>query len=255
QPVKVGADEKTLIAIDQALTSKNEDAALDLIRPARDKHPNDPQLLWREGKALSMKRAKSSKVTALERYSEALDRDPKLIDNPDFYGELNVLLRNSSVQEHAVDLSLQKLGVAGHKFLLELVNVDDPNKMLGWVDRHRVLTELGGNPESFKLVDWRLNYARDLYQAATAPKPCAAFRETLDHIAKSKDVYFVEHVLNPKLEPPAANGADKDDLAICGELPAKLMVVRDLLATAYPDEAAKFRKSPKSGGGTKKKKR
>src|SRR5690606_34027129 len=95
----------------------------------------------------------------------------------------------------------------------------------------------------------------DLYQAATAPKPCAAFRETLDHIAKSKDVYFVEHVLNPKLEPPAANGADKDDLAICGELPAKLMVVRDLLATAYPDEAAKFRKSPKAVGGTKKQQR
>src|SRR5690606_34912115 len=73
--VKPGVTEATLISIDQALTSKNDDAALDLIRPARDKFPDDPQLLWREGKALAMKRAKSSKVTALERYGEALDRE------------------------------------------------------------------------------------------------------------------------------------------------------------------------------------
>src|SRR5690606_41537539 len=71
-----------------------------------------------------------------------------------------------------------------------------------------ILTELGGDPESFKLVDWRLNYARDLYQAATAPKPCTAFRDTLDHIAKSKDVYYVEHVINSKLEPPAARSEE-----------------------------------------------
>ena len=202
-----------------------------------------------------MKRAKSSKVTALERYGEAIDREPSLLDNPDFYGELNVLLRNATVQEQAVDLALQKLGPHGHKFLLELVNVDDPNKMLGWVDRHRVLDELGEHPDSFKLVDWRLNYARDLYQAGNAPKPCAAFRDTLDHIAKTKDAYFVEHVVNPKLTPPLANGSDKDDLAICGELPAKLTVVRDLLATAYPDEAAKLLKSSKGSKGTTKKRR
>ena len=250
---KPGIDEDTLIAIDQALTSKNEDAALDLIRPARDKFPEDPQLLWREGKALSMKRAKSSKVTALERYGEALDRDTKLIDNPDFYGELNVLLRNSSVQEQAIDLALQKLGTPGHKFLLELVNVDDPTKILGWVDRHRVLNALREDAESFKLVDWRLNYARDLYQAGQAPKPCTAFRETLDHIAQSKDVYYVEHLLNGKLEPPAPTGEDADDLTVCGTLPDKLVVVRDLLATSFPEEAAKFQTS--KGSAKKKKKR
>lgn len=248
-----GIDEDTLIAIDQALTSKNEDAALDLIRPARDKFPEDPQLLWREGKALSMKRAKSSKVTALERYGEALDRNPKLIDNPDFYGELNVLLRTSSVQEQAIDLALQKLGTAGHKFLLELVNVDDPTKVLGWVDRHRVLAQLRGDSESTKLVDWRLNYARDLYQAGQAPKPCAAFRDTLDAIAESKDSYYVEHLLNSKLAPPPANGEDKDDLAICGGLADKLVVVRDLLATSFPEEAAKYKKKPSKGSSKKKK--
>jgi serine/threonine protein kinase len=250
-PAKPGVGEDTLIAIDQALTSKNEDAALDLIRPARDKFPDDPALLWREGKALSMKRTKSHRVTALERYGEALDRDRKLIDDPDFYGELNVLLRTSTLQEQAINLSLQKLGTAGHKFLLELVNVDDPKKMLGWVDRHRVLSELRGSPDSFKLVDWRLNYARDLYQVADAPQPCTAFRDTLDHIAKTKDAYYVEHLFNSKLAPPEA-GADKADAAVCAGLDDKLVVVRDLLATAHPDETAKFTKK-KTGSRNKKK--
>jgi serine/threonine protein kinase len=248
---KPGIDEATLIAIDQALTSKNKDAALDLIRPARDKFPEDPQLLWREGKALAMDRAKSSKVTALERYGEALELDAELIDNPDFYGELNVLLRNSAVQEQAIDLALQKLGAPGHKFLLELVNVDDPSKSLGWVDRHRALTELRTDPESFKLVDWRINYARDLYQAGDAPQPCTAFRDTLDTVAESKDAYYIEHLLNESLAPPAPTGEDAADLAVCGELPNKLVVVRDLLTTAFPEEAAKY----KASGSSKKKKK
>ena len=246
---KPGVSEETLISIDQALTSKDDEAALDLIRPARDKFPDDPQLLWREGKALGMKRAKSSKVTALERYGEALDLKPSLIEDPDFYGELYVLLRHNSVQDQAINLALQKLGDAGHKFLLELVNVDDPKKVLGWVNRHRILTELGGNPESFKLVDWRLNTARDLYQASDAKQPCTAFRDTLDHIASSRDLYFVEHVFNEKLTPPSPTD-DKQDAAVCAALDNKLVVVRDLLAAAHPEEAAKY-----SEDAPKKKKR
>jgi hypothetical protein len=246
---KPRADEKTLIAIDVALTSGNEDQALDLIRPARDKFPNDPQLLWREGRAMAIKRAKSSRVTALERYSQALDQDRTLIDNPDFYGELYVLLRNKTLQEQAINLALQKLGPAGHKFLLELVNVADPNEMLGWVDRHRVLDVLRGDMDSLKLVDSKLNLARDLYQAPQAPKPCAAFSKVLDTIIESKDVYFVEHVFSAK--PPTA-GEDVEDAAVCAKLEARLVVVRDLMATAHPKEAAKYTSKPKNNGKKKK---
>ncbi|WP_181233958.1 serine/threonine-protein kinase [Enhygromyxa salina] len=253
-PIKPRADEKTLVAIDVALTSKNEDQALDLIRPARDKFPNDPQLLWREGRALAIKRAKSSRVTALERYSQALDQDRTLIDNPDFYGELYVLLRNKTLQEQAINLALQKLGPAGHKFLLELVNVADPNEMLGWVDRHRVLDVLRGDMDSLKLVDSKLNLARDLYQAPQAPKPCAEFAKVLDTIIESKDPYFVEHVF--AVSPPAA-GDDVDDAAVCAKLEDKLVVVRDLMATAHPEEAAKYgpNKPKKSNNNSKKKKK
>jgi serine/threonine protein kinase len=233
--VTPGVDAETLVAIDVALTSKNEDQALDLIRPARDKFPNDPQLLWREGKALAIKRAKSSRVTALERYSQALAQDPTLIDNPDFYGELNVLLRNKTLQEQAIDLALQQLGPAGHQYLLELVNVADPNEMLSWSDRHRVLDVLRTDLNSIKLVDAKLNLARDLYQAAQAPKPCVEFAKVLDTIIESKDVYFVEHVLSAK--PPVLGEAS--DNTGCKGLDAKLVVVRDLLTTAHPEEAAK----------------
>ncbi|MCA9699012.1 MAG: hypothetical protein KC431_15915, partial [Myxococcales bacterium] len=252
---KPGVDPDTLLAIDQALTSKNDDAALDLIRPARDKFPNDPQLLWREGKALALQRAKSSKVTALERYGQALDQNPDLIEDPDFYAELNALLRNSTVQEQAINLALQKLGPSGHKFLLELVNVDDPKKVLDWVDRHRVLTELNSSEESQKLVDWQLNLARDLYQAPKAPKPCIAFRDTLDAISKAEDVYFVEHIFNSKLTPPEFTSGDAEDGEVCGGLEAKLGIVRAQLSVAYPEEAAKYSEGTKKSGGSSKKKK
>lgn len=232
-------DEDTLIAIDQALSSKNEDEALNLIRPARDQAPEDPQLLWREGKALAMKRAKSSRVRALERYGQALERDPSLIEDNDFYGELQALLRRKDLRAQAIDLAVQKLGDSGHNFLLELVNVDDPKEILGWVDRHRVLAALDENPESKKLIDWRLNLARDLYQFDQAPGPCAAFRDTLDAIAESGDVYFVEHVYSTKFTVPEASVDSGEDGEICEGLTARLEQVRGEFAATFPEEAAK----------------
>jgi hypothetical protein len=248
QTPKSQVDEGTLIAIDLALTSKNEDEALTLIRPARDKYPNDAQLLWREGKALSMK--KSNRVTALERYGEALDNDRLLIDNPDFYSELNVLLRISTLRSHAIDLSVQKLGTSGHKFLIELVNVDDPNEMLDWVERHRILDVLHADPEASKLVDVRLNLARDLYQVDQSSKPCTEFLATLDRIGMSPDVYFVEHVM-PSLTLPRAKPGDPADAAVCSKLADKLKVVRDLYTSKFPEEVAKYT----SGRGPSTKKR
>jgi serine/threonine protein kinase len=249
---KSPVDEATLIAIDLALTSKDEDEALALIRPARDHYPNDAQLLWREGKALSMKKAKSSRATALERYGEALDNDRSLIDNPDFYGELNGLLRSSVLRPHAIDLAVQKLGTSGHKFLLELVNVDDPNEMLGWVERHRILDVLDADAEASKLVDHRLNLARDLYQVDQSSQPCTEFIKTLDAIGLSPDVYFVEYIVAP-ITLPVAKAEAPDDAAACAKVEAKLKTVRDLYTSEFPEEAAKFKAA--SGSSTKKKKK
>jgi hypothetical protein len=126
--------------------------------------------------------------------------------------------------------------------------------MLNWVDRHRVLDVLRSDGDSLKLVDSKLNLARDLYQAAQAPKPCASFAKVLDTIAESKDMYFVEHIFSASPPPP---GTDTADNTVCETLPAKLVVVRDLLATAHPEEAAKFGSSntKKPTNNKKKKKR
>jgi serine/threonine protein kinase len=247
---KPGADEATLIEIDLALTSKNEDGALALIRPARDKFPNDAQLLWREGKALAMKKAKSSRVSALERYGEALDHDASLITNPDFYGELNALLRNSTLRTHAIDLAVQQLGTHGHKFLLELVNVDDPTEMLGWVERHRILDVLNADADAAKLVDHRLNLARDLYQVDQSPQPCAEFVKTLNAMAMALDVYYVEHVVALHSLPVAKPEAP-DDAAACAGVEAKLTEVRALYYSKFPEEMAKLA----AGSSSKKKKK
>ncbi len=250
----LGPDESTLVAIDQALTAKNDDEALRLIKPARDQFPDDPELLWREGKALSMSRSPTSKVTALERYGQAFVAKPELIDDSDFYRELQDLLRNSKLRSQAIDLAVQKLGPAGHAFLLELVNVDDPTKVLGWVDRHRILTELGKYEEPSKLVDVKVNLARDLYQAANSPQPCANFRDTVEAMGASKDVYYLEHVGNPKLTLPAPNPDDKDDTAVCGDLQSRLDAARAAVFEANPTEAAAFQAALLAAPTKKKKK-
>jgi serine/threonine protein kinase len=254
EPASAGPSEATLIAIDQALTAKNDEEALRLVKPARDQFPNDPELLWREGKALAMQRSTTSKVTGLERYGQAFEAKPALIDNPDFYRELQDLLRNSKLRTQAIDLAVQKLGHAGHAFLLELVNVDDPTKVLGWVDRHRILTELGKSDDASKLIDAKVNLARDLYQAANSPQPCSNFRDTVDAMGTSKDAYYIEHIGNPKLTLPAPNPEDAADTAACTDLQTRLDAARTALFEAHPTEAAAFRASL-DGKPTKKKKK
>ena len=250
-----GADEATLIAIDQALTAKNDDEALRLIKPARDEFPDDPALLWREGKALAMSSKSTSKVTALERYGQAFDAKPGLIDDPDFYRELQDLLRNPKLRSQAIDLAVQKLGPAGHAFLLELVNVDDPTKVLGWVERHRILTELGKSDADSKLVDWKVNLARDLYQAANSTAPCVNFRDTVDAMGASKDAYYVEHIGNPKLTLPSPSADDSDDAAACADLQARVDAARTAVFEANPTEAAAFQATLEKKPPPKKKKK
>jgi serine/threonine protein kinase len=248
-----GPDEATLVEIDQALTAKNQEQALRLIKPARDQYPNDPGLLWREGKALSLSKSTTNKVTALERYGQAFEARPSLIDDPDFYRELQDLLRISKLRSQAIDLAVQKLGPAGHDFLLELVNVDDPTKVLGWVDRHRILHELAKSEEASKLVDTKVNLARDLYQAANSPKPCINFRDSVDAIGASKDAYFIEHIGNPKLTLPVPHPDDKEDVAACSDLQTRLDAARTAVFEANPTEAAAFQASLETPKKKKKK--
>ena len=110
-PSVAHAPQEELAEIDRLLLAKSGDAALALIKPLRDDYPDDPQLLWREGKALALKKAKRD--TALVRYGEALDVDPSLIEDADFYAELYDLLGDRKLRSEALDFALQKLGKTG----------------------------------------------------------------------------------------------------------------------------------------------
>jgi hypothetical protein len=163
--------------IDRLLLAKNGEAALELLAPLRERFPDDPGLAWREGRGLALKRA--TRETALMRYGEAVAADPTLIENAEFYTELNELLTDRRLRDSAVDFAVERLGKRGHKFLLGLVNERDPDRALRYAQRQRVLAQLRADPESHAVIDHQLNLARDLWQSAQASAPCAAFDDAL----------------------------------------------------------------------------
>ncbi|MFV8753611.1 serine/threonine-protein kinase [Nannocystaceae bacterium ST9] len=243
--------EDVYIEIDRLLSAKSRDAALAKIRVARDSFPADAGLLWREGKALAQSKAKPDRQTALERYGEAVDADPTLVDDTAFNSELYGLLHEPALREMAIDLAVQKLGAPAHAFLLELLNVEDPKQALGWVDRHRILDALSTRPESLARVDAQLNLARDVYQAKDAPQPCTAFANTLDAVEARNEPYFVEHTTSKAVVIPSVPGPG-EDASECAGLAERYAALGSSLSTAYPEEAArveKARKSRKKGGG------
>ena len=244
RPVVTKVSAETLVEIDRALSSKNSDDSLKLIQPELDKSPEDPQLIWRYAKAMSFKKTKSDRVIALDRYGEAYELDPTLIDDTDFYAELYALLNNTQLRDQAINVAVQKLGPTGHKFLIEQVN--NTQRSLGWFDRHRVLEVLGADAEAKALVDWKLNLRRDLEKAEHAPQPCTAFAAALDEIAASKDEYFVDSVFTVKPPPPGTGeAADLEDAKVCEVLEAKQLVVRELMGVAQPEASAKYLKKKK----------
>jgi serine/threonine protein kinase len=246
-----GPDDAVYIEIDRLLSAKSKDAALDRIRLARDEFPGDAGLLWREGRALALSKTKADRLTALQRYGEAIDADPTLNDQASFHSELYGLLHESSLRDAAIDLAVQKLGTPAHAFLLEQINIEDPKQALGWVDRHRIIDALDDRAESLARVDMQLNLARDLYQAKDAPQPCTAFGQTLDTIEARNEPYFIEHLTNKAVVIPTAPGAGEDASA-CEGLSERYDALGAQLSATYPEEAArveKANKGRKKGGG------
>ena len=195
-----------LAEIDRHLLAKNSEEALLIIKPLRDDFPEDAALIWREAKALSLNRNKRS--LALTRYGEAAEADPSLLDDREFYAELYELLENRKLRDQAVDLALQKLGKHGHTFLLEKLNDENATRALPYGDRHRAIDELSGDPESSKLINHKLNLARDLWQAFQAPDPCAAYAQALTAIREQPDPYFVDILEKTKLPESKKEGSD-----------------------------------------------
>jgi serine/threonine protein kinase len=250
-----GADPR-FSEIDKMLAAKNGSSALELIRPLKDKYPNDPQLLWREGRALSFSKKSAQKSLALAAYGDALERDPKLLEDHDFYAELYDLMDNRRLRDQALDLALQKMGKQGYKFLLHVVNEQNPSRAMGYANRHRALDALLADAEQAQLVDRKINWARDLWQSSKgdSPSPCADFKQALIDIDANAEPYFLPGVTKAKVPKPGKG----EDEAVC----LGLDLVKDVLqqklekmeAEAASDtDGSEAEKATAKKGSTKKK--
>jgi tRNA A-37 threonylcarbamoyl transferase component Bud32 len=166
-----------------AMTTEDADRSLAKAEPARaheilaallDEEPDNPSLLWRDGRALA---GLGDSARAIERYATALAREDDLRHNPQFFVELERLMHAPELEAQALDLALQRLDGVADPFLVELVNRSE--RPLEFVDRHRVLDHLETSEERPE-IDERLNARLDLRQAADAPNPCSAYAHGLN---------------------------------------------------------------------------
>jgi serine/threonine protein kinase len=241
-------DQSLYLEIDKLLMAKDTEAALARIRTARDEFPDDGNLMWREARALTLAGGESNRVAALHRFANAAAAEPSLGEQTEFVAELRNMLRDPKLRETAIDVAVRELGPLGHSFLLEVIN--DEGNVLGYVDRHRVIDELQRDPAMIARVDLRRQLMLDLRQASQAPDPCTTFAEALDRIEDDGDAVYLEVLMDRSLDVPETPGSQEDANACVG-LPDKLEQVKQQLATAHPEAAAKAKKSGGSGGKKK----
>ncbi len=209
-----------LAEIDRLLMGDADDraAAEKLIESLLDEHPEDPLLLWRQGRFLAEEKRKG--VEALASYGDAIDHDPSLLDDKEFYAELMKLMQRRGLEKQALDLAVRKMGKHGHGFLVKLVN--RKKKALGYEDRHRALDELATDPANEALVDVEYNVALDLWQAKDSLAPCRNYAAALDYVEAHPDPYFLGALRKAPLpEPPEEGKADPKEAEICAGLAAR----------------------------------
>jgi tetratricopeptide (TPR) repeat protein len=230
-----GPPPAVLAEVDRLLLAKKSAEADALLAPLREQFPGDASLVWRQGKALALQRRKTAQ--ALEVYGQALEADPDLLDNREFYAELHDLLRTSRIRKQAIAFSLAHHGEHGDKFLLETVN--DEKNPLQYDARHEVLTALSQNPDNIPLINQRLNRALDILQAAASSKPCVSYSDALASIADEPEFYFYNRVdkatVPERPETPDPEGAD--DLASCDGLADRRVALLEELAALNPEGA------------------
>jgi len=203
--IEDGPDEDRLNEIDRLILGSKLDEAQDLLKPLLDDYPDNPILSWRQGRIFAKRSKRSTKYRrmALTSYGDALDAEPTLLDDNDFYAELNALLTDSKLRNEALDFALRKMGQTGHKVLLELVN--NEKSPMGYNDRRRALEELSSVDENSPLVNWQLHLALDVLQATESLTPCTAYREALESISGTPDYWYLKRVERAKL-PKAKTG-------------------------------------------------
>jgi hypothetical protein len=200
-PTEAGPPAEQLLEIDRLIATGDDEAAMARIGPITDAFPGNGAVQWRYGQvqALLGKRKRNSRIRsqALVAYEHALDADPALLENGQFFAELDALLTDKRLRTQALDILLHKLGPAGHKTLLTFVNTPG---LVGYVDRHRALTALRGS------------------QASGSTDPCGVFSQTLQGIEAAPKAEYVDILDRARLP--------SGDEPRCEALPAWLDRVR-----------------------------
>ena len=168
-------DDEALAAVDEAIVVGRLDEAETRLVQLEQEHPEHPHLLWRRARLLGKDDA--SRHDALATYGTAAERAPALLDDPVFFAELDRLLRAPKLQATAVTVAIDRLGHAGHAFLLERLN--DLEAPLPWAERKQAAEAVMAHEECAMLLDARRQIAQDLRQAAEADDACAVFGRSL----------------------------------------------------------------------------
>ncbi|HET6582667.1 MAG TPA: serine/threonine-protein kinase [Nannocystaceae bacterium] len=224
----------SLAAVDRNLARGDHSTALAGADALLVQFDGDAQVHLRRARAL----AKTGGAKALVSYSDAVERDPTLLDDPEIAGEVLALLRKPELRKSAVDTLLAGFGGGRDDLMLELVNSD--RGVFARADRHRLLAQLGEHPDFAKLVDRSLQQALDLWQAGQAEAPCPAFAEALDAIEKEPSAYVVG-TLHRVVPPVAAKTASTDERTFCASLGARLAEVRTKVDQAHPTPEAEWK--------------
>ncbi len=207
-----GPDAVQLAEVDRLTFANKLIDAQTVLQPLLDDHPDDPVLAWRQGRIFAKSKRRKNRPKALAAYGDALDADPKLLADHDFYAELTALLEDPKLRSEALDFALRKMGSSGHKMLLGLVN--NEKSPMGYNDRLRALEELSKDDDNDLLVDWRLHRALDLLQATESRTPCAAYGDALESMAATPQYWYLARVNRAELpKPKTGEELSEEDIA------------------------------------------
>ncbi len=208
--IEDGPDKDQLAEVDKLTFANKLADAQKLLQPMLDDHPDSAILAWRQGRIFANakgNRRKKNRPKALAAYGDAFDGDPTLLDDHDFYAELNALLVEPKLRSEALDFALRKMGDKGHTVLLGLVNNED--NPMSYSDRRRALAVLD-TEDNHKRVNWELHRALDLLQATDSITPCAAYLEALEKIEAEPIYWYLSRVVAAKV-PKAKTGDELSD--------------------------------------------
>jgi serine/threonine protein kinase len=201
------APDAAIAELDAAIEKQDDAAALGSLDTLLKEHPDDPRLHLRRGQILARQEGKQR--PALEAFGRAIELDGSALDDDRSYAALLEVLRDPEMSGEAVEFAIAHLGTRGHDFLVELVNRDE--RVLPWVDRHRVLQALDDHREHAARVDQPLNRNIDLWQAWQTAHPCKNYGAALDSISANPHPSHFGSLYYTRAPKPAKPSKNSDD--------------------------------------------